>query len=81
MIGIFIALLSGALMSIQGVFNTEGTDKHLGRRSICTVNGIDRLFGSMGDHGPKQFYGIEKRRTEIYALRRSHRSLHHDHRY
>ncbi len=83
MIGIFIALLSGALMSIQGVFNTEVTERTsiLGRRSICTVNGIDRLFGSMGDHGPKQFYGIEKRRTEIYALRRSHRSLHHDHRY
>ncbi len=27
MIGIFIALLSGALMSIQGVFNTEVTEK------------------------------------------------------
>ena len=26
MIGIFVALLSGALMSIQGVFNTEVTD-------------------------------------------------------
>ena len=25
MIGIFVALLSGALMSIQGVFNTEVT--------------------------------------------------------
>ncbi len=25
MIGIFIALLSGALMSVQGVFNTEVT--------------------------------------------------------
>lgn len=27
MIGIFIALISGALMSIQGVFNTEVTEK------------------------------------------------------
>ena len=27
MIGIFIALLSGALMSIQGVFNTEVTER------------------------------------------------------
>jgi len=27
MVGIFIALLSGALMSIQGVFNTEVTEK------------------------------------------------------
>ena len=78
----FLTLLSGIdeySGSIQ--YGGNGTDKHLGRRSICTVNGIDRLFGSMGDHGPKQFYGIEKRRTEIYALRRSHRSLHHDHRY
>ncbi len=27
MIGIFIALISGALMSLQGVFNTEVTDR------------------------------------------------------
>ena len=26
MIGIFIALISGALMSVQGVFNTEVTE-------------------------------------------------------
>ena len=30
MIGLFIALISGALMSIQGVFNTEVT-KHTSR--------------------------------------------------
>ncbi|MCC8162863.1 MAG: DMT family transporter, partial [Lachnospiraceae bacterium] len=27
MVGIFIALISGALMSIQGVFNTEVTEQ------------------------------------------------------
>lgn len=46
----FIALLSGALMSIQGVFQYggNGTDKHLGRRGICTVNGIDRRLAAWG---------------------------------
>lgn len=35
--GIVIALLSGALMSIQGVFNTEVT-KQLGRTSLIRLN-------------------------------------------
>lgn len=39
MIGIFIALLSGALMSIQGVFNTEVT-KH---SSLWAANGWVQL--------------------------------------
>ena len=34
MIGIFVALLSGALMSIQGVFNTEVTRQS----SVCAVS-------------------------------------------
>ena len=82
MIGIFIALLSGALMSIQGVFNTEVTE----RTSIWVAGAfvqLTALIVCLAAWGitDRSSYGIEKRRTEIYALRRSHRSLHHDHRY
>ena len=38
MIGFFIALLSGALMSVQGVFNTQVTNKtgiQNAHRGVC----------------------------------------------
>ena len=43
--GIILALISGALMSIQGVFNTEVTkrNKPVGIHRLCPVNSIFRV--------------------------------------
>ena len=41
MIGFFIALLSGALMSVQGVFNTEVTKVS----SMWTIGGLGAVVG------------------------------------
>ena len=43
MIGIFIALISGALMSIQGVFNTEVT-KSSSMCPLTSANAAGRHF-------------------------------------
>ena len=45
MTGFFIALLSGALMSVQGVFNTQ----------VTKTTGICHLPGNVADHGKGQY--------------------------
>ena len=50
MFGLIIALISGALMSIQGVFNTEVTKQSsTWTTSICTGNRISRMFVDLVD--------------------------------
>ena len=53
MSGMSIALLSGVLMSVQGVFNTEvtKTDEPVGIVCFCAVYGAAGLSGSMDFHG------------------------------
>ena len=51
MFGLIIALISGALMSIQGVFNTEVTKQkqYMDNEYICTGNRISRMFVDLVD--------------------------------
>lgn len=51
MFGLIIALISGALMSIQGVFNTEVTKQSSTWTTeyICTGNRISRMFVDLVD--------------------------------
>ena len=50
MVGFFIALLSGALMSIQGVFNTEVTKTTgVGWQCMGAAYGICRLSDCLAD--------------------------------
>ena len=65
MIGFFIALISGALMSVQGVFNTQVTKNS----SIWVASAFVQfttgpvvyraagLSGGMADHGQEQSAG------------------------
>ena len=50
MIGIWIAILSGTLMSIQGVWNTQVTkqaEQYLGGGRMGAADGVSGLCGSM----------------------------------
>ena len=59
MIGFFIALISGALMSVQGVFNTQVTKNvgDLGGKCICAVYGAVSLLGGMAAYGQVILWG------------------------
>lgn len=79
MIGIFIALLSGALMSVQGVFNTEvtkGTSMWVSNSwvqfsalVICLVGWFYRSDKLCGDSaGTAQIHAAGRRNRGVYYL-------------
>ena len=53
--GFLSALISGALMSIQGVFNTNETDQSVGFNRLGTVFCISGLCGSMVFHRQRKY--------------------------
>ena len=68
MIGIFIALISGALMSVQGVFNTEVT-----KASSVWVSASWVQFSALLDESSGRLPG----QSQIHASGRRNRSLYH----
>ena len=50
MLGFFIAMISGALMSVQGVFNTD-----VGFRRIRADNGVSYVYGDVVRFGKTKF--------------------------
>ena len=67
--GILVALLSGALMSLQGIFNTEVTKQS----SIWAAAGWVQLTAFL----TCVVLGDVLHRPEIYASRRCHGRVHH----
>ena len=66
MIGIFIALISGALMSVQGVFNTEVTKAR-----------PSDLPCRLGREGADESSGRLPGQSQIHASGRRNRGLYH----
>ena len=57
--GFFAALISGALMSIQGVFNTEVTrQSSLWVSTGCTAFGLCSLCSGVAFYGETEYCGI-----------------------
>ena len=56
--GFFTALISGALMSIQGVFNTDETDQFMG------INGMGAALSIYGLRAGMDIY----RKTECFGI-------------
>lgn len=77
--GILVALLSGALMSLQGIFNTEVTKQS----SIWAAAGWVQLTAFLTCvvlyffTGRGEIWGDVLHRPEIYASRRCHGRVHH----
>ena len=72
--GILVALLSGALMSLQGIFNTEVTKQS----SIWAAAGwVSDMCGSLLFYRAWGDLGDVLHRPEIYASRRCHGRVHH----
>ena len=72
--GILIALLSGALMSIQGVFNTEVTRQSsiwVSADCVCHLSGHVVIDGKAG--GPGNLAG----EAMVYVIRRCDRRIDH----
>lgn len=81
MMGILIALLSGALMSIQGVFNTEVT-KHSGIWVAAGFVQLTALFVCIVAWfctGREPVAAIGQVQPKVYAARRRDRSIHYLH--
>ena len=79
MAGIFIALLSGTLMSIQGVFNTQVTKQTspLGVYGLGAAVGSGSLRGGVASDGPGEYSGPGKRQPALYAVRRRDRRVYY----
>ena len=75
MAGILTALLSGALMSIQGVFNTEVT------KQTSTWLAAGRLSCGMVHHREGAHRGSVPRKAVVSAARRGNWCVYHDHGY
>ena len=73
MIGFLIALLSGALMSVQGVFNTQVTKT----AGMWVSNGFYGLRCSVAVYRKRQYRGDRKSGAEIYAAWRCDRRRDH----
>ena len=78
MIGFLIALVSGALMSIQGVFNTQVT-KSTGIWTASAFYSIAGMSGGMAVYGADFILEDSAGGAQIYAFGRGHRSLYHLH--
>ena len=78
MIGFLIALLSGALMSIQGVFNTGYEDnRNVGRKRLGTVYGFCGLSCDVVFYRKRSGFTAYGSTAEIYAVRRCDRRRDH----
>ena len=75
MIGFLIALLSGALMSVQGVFNTQVTKiyRNVGVKRMGAVERFCGLRCSVAVYRKRQYRGDRKSGAEIYAAWRCDR--------
>lgn len=79
MSGVCIALLSGALMSIQGVFNTEVTKQ----TSLWVSSAFVPVYGTSGlsyrlaFYRPDEFSLTGKYETALYAACRCDRRVYH----
>ena len=78
MAGFLIALLSGALMSIQGVFNTQVTKT----TGVWVSNGWVQLSAflvclGMVCNGQRQCTGFDESGAKVYAAGRCDRRRHH----
>ena len=71
MVGWIVALISGVLMSIQGVLNTEVT-----KQTSLWVS-VDCLYYSLAHQGQKQCDGIDGCQPEVYASWRCDRRVYH----
>ena len=71
MTGFLIALLSGALMSVQGVFNTQVTkdNRIVGQQYLGAVKCFSGMSGGMVSGRKSGCDGTCEGGTEIYALR------------
>ena len=76
--GILVALLSGALMSLQGIFNTEVTKQSsMGGGRMGAADGVSDMCGSLFFYRAWGDLGDVLHRPEIYASRRCHGRVHH----
>ena len=76
MTGFLIALLSGALMSVQGVFKYAGNkdNRIVGQQYLGAVKCFSGMSGGMVSGRKSGCDGTCEGGTEIYALRRRDRS-------
>ena len=75
--GMITALVSGALMSIQGVFNSA-----VMKQTSMWVSADKRVCGLSGDvafYGAQRGIGALADRTAVYADRRRDRGIYHVH--
>lgn len=81
MVGWIVALISGALMSIQGVMNTEVTKQTSlwGQYRLGTAVCTDRLYCSLAHQRQEQCDGFDGCQSEIYASWRCDRCIYHPH--
>lgn len=79
MVGILIAILSGMLMSVQGVFNTDVTKQSSlwGGKQLGTVTGAGSLPGGVGHFRSKLLCSTLESTTEICAGGRCDRCVYH----
>ena len=78
MVGWIVALISGVLMSIQGVLNTEVTKQtSLGQYRMGTAVSVDCRYYSLAHQGQKQCDGIDGCQPEVYASWRCDRRVYH----
>ena len=79
MVGWIVALISGVLMSIQGVFEyrSDETDKFVGQYRMGTAVSVDCLYYSLAHQGQKQCDGIDGCQPEVYASWRCDRRVYH----
>ena len=79
MIGFLIALLSGALMSVQGVFKYTGDEN--GRNvGVERMGAVERFYGlrcSVAVYRKRQYRSDRKSGAEIYAAWRCDRRRDH----
>ena len=77
MVGWIVALISGVLMSIQGVLNTEVTKQTSLWVRMGTAVSVDCLYYSLVHQGQKQCDGIDGCQPEVYASWRCDRRVYH----
>ena len=87
MVGFLIAIISGALMSVQGVFNTKLTEStslwvanafvQFTAFLLCPAFCPHRLFLCLAVYRQDFFCDAYEGRTEVYAPWRRHRGIYH----
>ena len=76
--GMITALVSGALMSIQGVFNSA-VMKHVGIGWLGADKCVCGLPADVAFYGARRGIGALADRTAVYADRRCDRGIYHVH--